>query len=320
MRLTLHAGGETRLLQLRLVGRHMVYPALAAVAVGLAEGRTLNEVTAALEELTPGLGKMQPLPLVNGAFALQDDAKGAAATFDAALDTLAAIPAPYKTVVFGEIRYPPLPEAATYGRLGERIAAIADRAIFVGGRFEDYRAGAIRGGLQEDRFHRAEHAQDAITLLRNAVDPGEVVLLKGLWQQRLGRVGLALSGRDVQCRADPCPFKRTMCSECPFLSCPTKERPGRPALPPRIRVSVEVPDASPCAELVNEAAPQADHHHQLVAVKPQRESTRPCWRSKVVLPQMRHFKDCLAFCSACSQVIGRPSIFGGEVSPWARPR
>jgi UDP-N-acetylmuramoyl-tripeptide--D-alanyl-D-alanine ligase len=227
MSFTIHAAGETHPVHLRLIGRHMVYPALAAVAVALAEGRTLAEAVAAVETVSPGQGKMALLVLPNGGVFLQDDAKGTVATYEAALETLATIPARRKTVVFGEIRQPPLPESATYGDLGLRVAAIADRAIFVGKRFEEYQAGALSGGLAEERITRAADAHEAIEQLRDEVGPTDVVLVKGLWQQRLGRVGLALSGSDVRCRADPCPFKRTMCGECPFLEKDFEGAPSR---------------------------------------------------------------------------------------------
>ena len=52
---------------------------------------------------------------------------------------------------------------------------------------------------------------------RRAFQEKDVVLTNGRWQQALGRIGLALSGREVRCRADPCPFKQMLCDYCPFL-------------------------------------------------------------------------------------------------------
>jgi hypothetical protein len=69
-------------------------------------------------------------------------------------------------------------------------------------------------------------AHEVVELLRDELAAGDVVLIKGRWQQALGRVGLALAGRDVQCRADPCPFKRMLCDVCPFLDQPFTGLPG----------------------------------------------------------------------------------------------
>jgi hypothetical protein len=71
--------------------------------------------------------------------------------------------------------------------------------------------------MDRDRIELVRSAHEATQLLRDSLDEGDVVLTNGRWQQALARVGLALSGRDVKCRADPCPFKRMLCDYCPFL-------------------------------------------------------------------------------------------------------
>src|SRR5207244_10818398 len=55
-RFLLHAAGTTRRMRTRLIGKHQVYPILAAVAVGLARGYLLDDVVRRLEALpsTPG--------------------------------------------------------------------------------------------------------------------------------------------------------------------------------------------------------------------------------------------------------------------------
>lgn len=150
-RFTVLAAARAVPVHIRLVGRHMIYPALAALAVALAEGVPLDVAIAAIEELAPGDGKMQPVILANGGIVLQDDAKGTVATYHAALDALSSIPARRKAVVFGGIRQPPLPEDATYRDLGRRVASLADRAIFVGNRFDDYRFGHWRAAWPRTR-------------------------------------------------------------------------------------------------------------------------------------------------------------------------
>lgn len=235
-RFMLHAAGRSRQVRIRLIGRHMIFPALAGIAVGLVAGRPLDEVVEAVAAVAPAGGRMVPVVLPGGAILLQDDAKGTLATFLAALDTLAALPARRRTVVFGELRQPPLPEADTYHDLGARVAAVADRAIFVGSKYDAYRAGAISGGLPADGIAAVAGAHEVIAQLRGDLYEGDVVLVKGLWQQRLGRVGLALSGEDVRCRADPCPFKRMACDQCPFLGRPFG---GAPRTMARAMASVE---------------------------------------------------------------------------------
>ncbi len=102
-RFKLHAGGQTRGLRIGLLGLHMVYPILAAVAVALAEGLALDDVIPALEALGPTPGRLEPIHLDNGAIILRDDIKSALETIDTALEVFSKIPAQRKIIVMGEI-------------------------------------------------------------------------------------------------------------------------------------------------------------------------------------------------------------------------
>jgi UDP-N-acetylmuramoyl-tripeptide--D-alanyl-D-alanine ligase len=217
MRFTVSTGEASLAVRTRLVGRHMVFPALAAIAVAHLEGVPLNQAVAAVEAVEPTPGRMQTMALPNGAFVLRDEFKGSLGTIEAALATLAEIPARRRIVVAGEIAEESGNE--DYRVIGSKIGSIADRAIFVGKTktFRLYRVGAAAAGLARDRIEHARNAHDVIAMLRDELEPTDVVLTTGRWQHALGRVGLALAGRDVQCRADPCPFKRMLCDVCPFL-------------------------------------------------------------------------------------------------------
>jgi len=98
-RFTLHTPVGTRTVRTRLIGRPMIYPVLAAVAVALSQERPLDRVLPALEGLEPTPGRLQPVALHNGAFLLRDDFKSAQETIEAALDVLENIPAPRRIVV-----------------------------------------------------------------------------------------------------------------------------------------------------------------------------------------------------------------------------
>ncbi len=107
-------------------------------------------------------------------------------------------------------------------------AAFLDRVLFVGSgkHHQAFRSGARSAGMEVERIERVPNAHAALEAIRADIGPKDVVFIKGRWQQALGRVGLALAGRDVQCRADPCPFKRMLCDVCPFLEQPFTGLPG----------------------------------------------------------------------------------------------
>jgi len=221
MRFRLHADGETRALRTGLTGKHMVYPVLAGVAVALAEGFTLDEVIPRLETLTPTPGRMEAVPLANGAILLRDDFKSALETFDAALDTMSEIPARRRIVVFGEVSEPPGSQGPIYLRLGARVAHIVARTIFVGGSgvWNSFATGVKRGGLPRDGLINAKNSVcKAIEAVRENLGPGDIVLVKGRDTQRLERVSLALSGRTVRCDISFCQAN-VRCEACPMLEC-----------------------------------------------------------------------------------------------------
>jgi UDP-N-acetylmuramoyl-tripeptide--D-alanyl-D-alanine ligase len=218
MRFRVHAGGATRELHTRLIGRHMVYPVLAAVAVALAKGLSLDECAPRLEGLTPTPGRLHLQQLENGAVLVCDYFKSSYETVTAALDALSEIPAQRRIVVLGEVSEPPGSQGPIYRAFGERVAQIAARAIFVGKNFQRYKAGATRGGMPASALSDVgDNVLDASELLRKEIGPGCVVLIKGRDTQRLDRIALALAGRNVRCTIPVCGLKLTRCHECSML-------------------------------------------------------------------------------------------------------
>jgi len=214
---SLHAGGESRRVRIHLLGRHQVYPILAAVTVALAEGICLDQVIPALEALPATPGRLEVVRLRSGALLLRDDFKSPLETVDAALDVLAEIPAGRRIVVLGDVQDPPGSPESVYRRLGKRIAQVATRAIFVGDNSQRYAAAARRGGLPGDALIDAgTEALQAVDLLGDLA-PGDVVLIKGRRKQRLGRIALALMGRQVRCDITICDARLMSCECCPML-------------------------------------------------------------------------------------------------------
>jgi UDP-N-acetylmuramoyl-tripeptide--D-alanyl-D-alanine ligase len=217
MRFAVSVNGVERSVETRLIGRHMIFPALAAITVAYLEGVSLDTAIARVAAFMPTPGRMQLMALPRGAFLIRDDFKSSQDPVEAALETLREVPARRRIAVMGE-----LAESTgndNYRDMGARVAAVADRAIFVGNgkNVKLYRTGALAAGMDIDRIEIARTAHEATQLLRDSLDEGDVVLTNGRWQQALARVGLALTGRDVKCRADPCPFKQMLCDFCPFL-------------------------------------------------------------------------------------------------------
>jgi UDP-N-acetylmuramoyl-tripeptide--D-alanyl-D-alanine ligase len=217
-RFTIHTPQGARDVRIRLVGRAMVNAVLAAAAVALHEGQRLDEVLARLETLAPTPGRLEPVRLPSGAMLLCDEFKAPEETIDAALDVLADIRATRRIVVMGDVDEPARPQRRIYRRLGQRIGRCAERAVFVtrDEHFSSSRAGAREGGLPAGAITKVRSVSAALEQLRD-LGAGDVVLIKGRHTQRLQRIVLALTGRDVRCDLEYCNARLMECTQCPML-------------------------------------------------------------------------------------------------------
>jgi len=214
----LTAFGEKRDVAVRLLGRHMIYPILAAVAVSHVEGYALDRVLARLRELAPTPGRMDPVLLPNGVTVLRDDFKSTLETVHTALDVLAEVPAPRRVVLLGSVSEPPGPQRPIYQALGERVAKIASHLVLFHNEFEPYWSGARRGGMPRTAVTSAGRtARDAAEALSQVLHPGDVLLIKGRGPEKLDRVRLILQGRRVGCDIRYCSLRTQECEQCPML-------------------------------------------------------------------------------------------------------
>lgn len=227
MRFRIVAFGRTHDARVRLIGRHMVYPALAAFAVSQVEG---VDPAAALERigaLAPAAGRMQPALLSNGVMVLRDDVKSTTETIDPALDLLAQIPARC-LVVLGDVSEPVGSQYQTYRDIGEKLGRFTSGLFVLGSGYEKYRPGALRAGMARDQIVDVGRSpRRAAELVASTARPGDVVFIKGRDTQKLDRIRLILSGRDVRCDIPTCSIRVLDCERCPML-----ERGWRPGEAP----------------------------------------------------------------------------------------
>jgi UDP-N-acetylmuramoyl-tripeptide--D-alanyl-D-alanine ligase len=217
---TLHAGGRRYETRTRFVSRDLLRAFLAAVAVAARLGENVETVLERLEALAPASRRLEPRRLANGAWLLRDEYKSSLETIDSAFDVLESLDA-RRFVVLGEVSEPPGSQGPVYGRLGERLAGFAHTAVFVGGNFERYRAGALRAGMERGRLVNAGRSwRAAAERLRGTLGEGDVVLVKGRDTQRLDRVSLSLLGYDVRCERTECVLPD--CERCSLLSVPSQ--------------------------------------------------------------------------------------------------
>jgi UDP-N-acetylmuramoyl-tripeptide--D-alanyl-D-alanine ligase len=157
-----------------LPGRHHAYPALAAAAVALNDGMTLDEVAEALAEVRPDL-RLRVLPGPNGSTIIDDTYNASPASMLAALDLLSELPG-RRIAVLGEMRELGAAEESGNAAVGERAASACDLLYVFGERARPIGEAAVRAGHPRVRYPRSiEEAADA---LREDLGRGDHALIK----------------------------------------------------------------------------------------------------------------------------------------------
>jgi len=160
---------------LPLVGRHNVYNALAAAALGLDRGLSLAEVAAAFRSLAPGEKRGQVVRIGN-ITVINDCYNSNPKALAAMVDTLAAMPAKRRIVVAGEMLELGPQAEALHRAAGEQVSQRGiDALLGVRGLAAATADSAKRAGT---RAEFVETPEEAGQWLANEVRDGDVVLLK----------------------------------------------------------------------------------------------------------------------------------------------
>lgn len=173
-------GGQQGDVTLLLPGTHQVRNALVAAAVGHALGLGLHEIAAGLARARQAKMRQEIIHL--GEMLVVDDTYNASPqSMQAAFDVVVlAGPARRRVLALGEMLElgPDSPEF--HRRVGRQAAELLPALLLaVGPNARWYLEGAAAAGLAPGAAAWASTTEEAIPLLRQAVRPGDVVLIKG---------------------------------------------------------------------------------------------------------------------------------------------
>ncbi len=189
---TVQANGERASVQLKMLGRHNVANALAAIAVGLRCGMGLEECAAAVGALRAG-DKRGELLEWNGALLINDCYNSNPAALNAMVDALMAIPAERHIVVAGEMLELGPEAKELHAECGRRMAERGvDFVVGVRGVAEAIVAAAQEGGT--DGLFVAGPEEAGKWLVAN-IGRGDVALLKASRGVRLERALAVMAER-----------------------------------------------------------------------------------------------------------------------------
>jgi UDP-N-acetylmuramoyl-tripeptide--D-alanyl-D-alanine ligase len=175
---------------LGLPGRHNVYNALAAAAVGLAFGIDPQDVSAGLGEARVTKMRMETFASASGVTVINDAYNANPTSMRAALDALAEMKAEGRRVaVLGDMaELGSLSELAHFD-IGEHLAKLSmDVLVTVGARASRIADGARAAGMDDGRIRPCATAEEASEVLDDLLEVGDIVLVKASRVMELERV------------------------------------------------------------------------------------------------------------------------------------
>lgn len=187
---TLVAADTRAEVHLPVPGRHNVYNALAAAAVGLYLGLTPDEVVRGLESATFSKWRMETFQSATGITIINDAYNANPASMRAALSALGDVPTRGRRIaVLGDMaELGSLAELAHF-QIGEQVPISAvDVLVTVGERGRRIAEGALAAGMPEDSVRPCVSADEASEVLDDLTAPGDTVLVKASRVMGLERV------------------------------------------------------------------------------------------------------------------------------------
>jgi len=184
--------------RLPVPGEHLVSDALAAAAAGVALAVDVAGIAEGLSAASVSAWRMQTIDAPGGWLVLNDAYNANPGSVLAALKTLVAMARGRRTwAVLGPMAELGEHAAAEHDRIGRlavrlgvgRLVAVGEdtRALFEAARLE---------GMTPEEATMAGDADEAIRVVRAALEPGDVVLVKASRASGFERVALALAGEE----------------------------------------------------------------------------------------------------------------------------
>lgn len=195
MQAELEAAGTHETLVVRgSVGKTQVLPAAAALAVALAFDIALPEALEALaKEYEPPAGRGRLLAGKNGAVLIDDTYNASPAAVAEALETLEHFPhAKRRVAILGDMLELGRYSVMEHERIGAKTAASADMLISVGIRARGFAEAARAAGMAAAQTLSFDDSRTAASALRDRLEAGDVVLVKGSESIRMERIVEAL--------------------------------------------------------------------------------------------------------------------------------
>jgi len=170
-------------------GRHNIYVALAAVAVGMSQKINQVEILNALREAKRPPGRLALLRGIRGSIIVDDTYNSSPMAAKHAIESLEEIDKRNKIIlVLGDMAELGEYTESAHRKLGEQAAGVADYILTVGARSIFIDEGALGVGYNRDSIYHFETSDQAKKPLENLIETGDIVLIKGSESIRMERI------------------------------------------------------------------------------------------------------------------------------------
>ena len=194
VRFTLVIGDNAQNVEMKIVGIHHVYNALAASATAWAAGIDGKSIAEGLAAFRPVSGRMQMIKLQNCAFVLDDSYNANPASVREALMTLKDLKKHHSGYVFlGDML-----ELGTFAdemhrKIGFLMATIGVNAVFLKGDFASVTAaGAREGGMLPQNIFFLSEEEDGMLFLKKNLKKGDWILVKGSRRLKMENIAVQI--------------------------------------------------------------------------------------------------------------------------------
>jgi alanine racemase len=179
-----------------LLGKHQLYSVLAALAVGLNFGVSLEDGLKALTDIAPLPGRMNPLTGLNDSIVIDDSHSATPQSTLAALEWLASARDPNQRVifVFGGVDHLGSHSQIGHRQIGQHAAEVADVFITDGMEAAAASRAALDKGMDARQIHTSFSIHDTVQALKHQyqLSSHDLILVKGGETTRMERVVQAL--------------------------------------------------------------------------------------------------------------------------------
>lgn len=164
-----------------VIGRHQVYPLLAAIAVGRIMGDEAMSIIQRFSTYVPPAGRMRLFHGREGSLIIDDTYNASPEAVQAALHTLHELDVPSDRIaVLGQMSELGSASAEWHDRIGREIAKLRlDHVVTVGPLAERIGRAALAAGFPATAIHHAADATAAASVVQPLLTSGTAVLIKG---------------------------------------------------------------------------------------------------------------------------------------------